>query len=312
MKKTLILRGLLLQKFMNAVEYLLFPLIREPLPDGVVMEKNVAYGDPREHELCNLIYRRRALEEGAKQPLMIMMHGGGWMSGHKDLRNYYCYHAAEEGYFVANIDYYPAPKRIFPYQLRQLFKAIDFVLDNAEKYSIDTSRVVLAGESAGGNFVLALSAIVKNKQLFDKLGIEFRHRDSFDVTAGISNCGAIDIVRLIGSGFPNIKTMVRCYTDLTIEEILQGADTERIKLLSPTSFINKDFPPTMVIYAKHDPLRKESFALAQQLQQLGVPYKLYEGTGILSLHAAGIATKTKKGMECFRETMQFINGYIMR
>jgi acetyl esterase/lipase len=310
MKKSTYIQGIALQKFLNFTEYLLYPLIHEARPEGIAIEKDVAYGDPKEWELCNLIYNKQAVENKTKQPLMIMIHGGGWLSGFKNIRNYYCYHAALEGYFVANIDYFPAPKRIFPHQLRQIFKAIDFVLDNAEKYSIDTSKVVIAGESAGGNFVLAVSTIVKDKSLFDKLGIEFKHRDTFNVTAGICNCGALDMSRLIKSNFPNIKTMIRCYTGLKISEIIEGADTEKIQLLSPTSYINKDFPPTMIIYASHDPLRKESFALAEQLKELGVPYKMYKGTGILSLHAAGIATKTKKGIDCFKETMDFINGYI--
>ncbi|NCA67418.1 MAG: alpha/beta hydrolase, partial [Clostridia bacterium] len=281
MKKSLPLGGLALQKFLNFTEYLLFPIIHESIPKGVVIEKNISYGNPKEYERCNFIYRKQSVEDKVKQPLMIMIHGGGWMSGLKDLRNYYCYHAAQEGYFVANIDYCPAPQRIFPNQLRQIFKAIDFVLDNAEKYSIDTSKVVIAGESAGGNFVLAVSTIVKCKELFDKLNIEFSHRDSFDITAGICNCGAIDIVKLLDSGFPYIKTMVRCYTGLSIEEIREKALTEEIQLISPTAYMNKDFPPTMIIYGQHDPLRTESFALEAQLKQLGVPYKMYKGTGIL-------------------------------
>lgn len=310
MKKSFYIKSLALQKLLNLSEYFLFPLVYEPRPAGVVIDKNITYGDPKENELCNFIYQKKSVDDKVKQPLMIMMHGGGWMSGLKDLRNFYSYHAAEEGYFVANIDYNPAPQRVFPNQLRQIFKAIDYILDNADKYSIDTSKVVVVGESAGGYFVLAVSAIVKNKALFDKLGIEFRHRDTFDITAGISNCGAYDMVNLINSGFPNIKTMIRSYTDLSIEEIIEQSDTEKIKLLSPTPYINKDFPPTMIIYGQKDYLRTESFALAELLKELGVPYQLYKGTGIMSFHAVGIATRTQKGIECFRETMKFINGFV--
>ncbi len=310
MKKLTYVRGVALKTFLNFTEYFLYPLIYEPLPEGIAIEKDIAYGDPDENELCNLIYDKQAVENKVKQPLMIMIHGGGWISGQKNLRNYYCYHAAKEGYFVANIDYSTAPKKVFPHQLRQIFKAIDFILDNAEKYSIDTDRTVIAGESAGGYFVLAVSAIVKDKSLFDKLGIEFGHRDTFDITAGICNCGAFDMVRLTRSHFPGMKTMLRCYTDLTLSDIIKGADTEKIKLLSPTSYMTKDFPPMMIIYGAHDLLRHESFALAKQLDSLNVPYKMYKGTGVLSLHAAGIATRTKKGLDCFRQTMDFINGYI--
>jgi len=104
MKKSFYIKSLALQKLLNLSEYLLIPLVHEPLPNGVVLEKNIAYGDPKENELCNFIYQKNSVEEKIKQPLMIMIHGGGWVSGLKDLRNYYSYHAAEEGYFVASED----------------------------------------------------------------------------------------------------------------------------------------------------------------------------------------------------------------
>lgn len=312
MNRNLYIKGIALQKLLNLSEYLIYPIAFESVPKDVIIEKNIAYGNPEEYELCNFIYQKNSIKKNTKQPLMIMIHGGGWISGLKDLRNFYCYHAAQEGYFVANIDYHPAPKKVFPYQLKQIFKAIDFVLDKAADYNVDTSRVVVAGESAGGYFVLEVSAIVKHKELFEKLGIEFRHRDTFDVTANICNCGAFDMVKLVDSNFPNMKSMIRCYTDMSLDEIANNPDSEKIQLLSPTAYIDEHFPPTMIIYASHDALRKESFALAELLKELKVPYKMYKGTGILSLHAAGIATKTKQGADCFRQTMDFINGFIKR
>ncbi len=300
----------MLKQFLNFTEFFLFPIIHESQPSNLILEKNVLYGNSKDNEFCNFIYRKQSLDKSAKQPLLILIHGGGWVSGYKSLRNYYSYHAANQGYFVANIDYCLAPKQVFPYQIKQLFKAIDFVIDNADKYNIDTQRVVIAGESAGGYFALQLTAILKNQTLYDNLAIDFKHKDNFNVSAVISNCSAIDIVRLLDSNFPFMRTMVRCYTDKTKKELRKDKDKETIKMMSPTNYFTEDFPPTVIIYGAKDILRHESFALAKQFEELNVPHILYRGTGIMSLHASGIATKFKQAKRCFSATMDYVNNIV--
>lgn len=299
-----------LQKFLNFTEFIAELALHTRLPKNSIIEKTVAYSNEGKSEVCDLIYNKDKFNSGEKMPVMIYIHGGGWISGLKNMRKYYCYNFSEKGFFVANIHYDYAPQKQHPYQLQQILKAIDFIFDNADKYNLDTSKILLAGESAGGYFVAETSVFSYNKDLLDRIGLKFKHRDEFSVSANIINCGAFDIVSLVDNEFPNMRLMIESYTNLTASIIREGAETEKIKLLSPSSFINEKFPPTFIIYAAKDKLQTESFKMDELLTKFNVPHAMYKGEGIISMHAFPLATNTKRGKDCYNKTLDFIMPYI--
>lgn len=302
MKKSTYIRGRMAGCFYNFTELLAQMIIARKPPKYVTVERRVLYGDgPRER--LNLIYKKT--EE--KRPLFLYIHGGGWISGNVDMRDTYCTEFVKQGFFAANIDYEYAPRQIFPYQIKQCLKALDWIYEHAEEYNIDMSKILLAGESAGVYFLYYLAAIAANPGLADKLGIDFNARDKFKVTAIISNCGAIDIVRLTENKFPDIKTMLKSFTGKTIKELKNGVNNDEIRLMIPQ--ISEKTPPSMIIYARHDKLKSESMVLKEQLDRLAVPNKTFEGTGLISQHAFPIATIEKRGKQCLKETMDFILPY---
>lgn len=302
MKKIAYLKGVIGGFFMNCTELPAKWLITRKPAEGVKLVKGVKYGDG-ERETMNLAYK----EKREKEPVFIYIHGGGWCSGLLDMRNTYCQEFAARGWFAANIGYQYAPMMTFPGQFKQIYKGIDWLYDHADEYQIDMSKVLLAGESAGGYFIAYMAAMALDHTLYDKLGIEFKHRDDFKVTALISNCGAVDINRLIDSKFPGMKYMLNAFTGYSHKEIRAGKDKDEIKILSP--YVTKGFPPTMLIYAARDYLRFESFAMEEQFKELGVPYAMFKGEGIISMHAFPIATIEKRGKECLRQTLEFVKPY---
>lgn len=304
MKRSTYLHGKAAGVFYNATELLAHAILKRRLPKDIAMDKGVRYGEGK-HDVMNFIYPKERCE---KLPLLLYIHGGGFISGLYNMRNTYCTEYVKNGFVAASIDYDYAPSKVFPYQLKQCFRALDHIFDNAEKYDIDTSKIILGGESAGGFFIFYLAAIACDNSLLDKLGIEFRHKDEFRPRAIVSICGAFDMERLVNSNFPDMKLMVKCFTGLTPDEIRKGGEAERIKLLSPR--VTKDFPPVMLIYAKHDALKSESLDVKEKLIKCGVPFREYEGTGIISMHAFPIATICKKGRECFSETLDFVSDFI--
>ena len=97
--------------------------------------------------------------EGGKRPLFVYIHGGGYLSGIRSNRRFYCYNWVEEGFVAVNIDYDYALAAEHPVHIRQIFKGIEFVPDRAAEYGIDRDRVVAAGDSAGGYFAAMVSAV---------------------------------------------------------------------------------------------------------------------------------------------------------
>lgn len=275
-------------------------------PASLTVEKDLKYGDGKQHKM-DFVYPTEKKE--VKKPVLFYIHGGGWLSGIRKMRLFYCYAWAQEGYFVANLDYTYAPEAQFPTQLQELFNAIDAVLDKAEEYNLDTNRIVLGGESAGGYFVTELAAIMKTPSLFEELGLTFRHRDTFDIKGLISICGAMTMHLLTEVKFFCMPTMLYSFTDKTPQYIRENADKEEITRMSPAVYINGDFPPTMLIYAEKDSLQADTFATADIMRSKNVPFRLFKGTGIIGMHAWPIAVKVKKGRECFEDTLDFISIY---
>ncbi|MEG1663276.1 MAG: alpha/beta hydrolase [Clostridia bacterium] len=303
MNKSKVVHAVVAKSFYNGSEVLAEMLIYRHPPKTIKVEKDVEYGK-NNRERMNLLYQK---DRTKKQPLMVYIHGGGWISGGIDMRNTYCAEYAKQGFFVANIDYEYAPKQVFPYQIQQCLTAIDKIYSLADKYNFDTSKILLAGESAGGYFITYLAALAADHTLYKKIGLKFDHIDDFKVEALVSICGAFDIKRLATSKFPDMQFMIESFSNIPRNEIANPLNADRVKLLSPV--ITEGFPPTMIIYATHDELRFESYALQEQLINLGISYSTFKCTGIIALHAWAIATCISKGRECLDKTLDFILPY---
>ena len=89
-------------------------------------------------------------------PCVILVHGGGWDGGSRTEIAHFNHWLARQGYAVAAIDYRLAPKAVWPAQRDDVLNAIAFLKANAAKLSLDPTRLVLLGRSAGGNIVQAV------------------------------------------------------------------------------------------------------------------------------------------------------------
>ncbi len=89
-------------------------------------------------------------------PCVILVHGGGWDGGSRTEIAHFNHWLARQGYAVAAIDYRLAPKAVWPAQRDDVFSAIAFLKAHAAKLSLDPTRLVLLGRSAGGNIAQAV------------------------------------------------------------------------------------------------------------------------------------------------------------
>ncbi len=307
MEKSRIIYAKFTRNWLNFTEYLAYTLLYRKPFEGLTLEADVAYGEGK-HEVEDFIYPTKSSK---KLPVMIYIHGGGWLSGIKNMRRTHCYEYAKCGYFVANVDYSWAPEAQFPVSIQQCLTAVDLVFDNAEKYNLDTSKILLAGESAGAYYVAMLAAISRNKGILDTIGLTFRHADDFNVTVNMFNCGAFDIKSLATSKFPQMDIMLESFTNLSPADINSGKYNELIDKMSPVTYIDANYPPTFMLYATRDHLRTDTFALKKRFDALGVENGIYKCEGPLyGNHAFAVSTVTKTGKTILAATQAFVNGYI--
>ncbi len=102
------------------------------------------------------IYRPK--DNSFPRPVIMYIHGGGFTMCSKDTHQGIALAYADNGYVVFNIDYRLAPKHRYPAAIEDVAHAWKWIVKNAARYGGDPERIIIAGESAGGNLTLALSA----------------------------------------------------------------------------------------------------------------------------------------------------------
>ena len=102
-------------------------------------------------------------------PIFVNVHGGGWCLDHTVRDIYFARRmAVATGCLVVDVDYVLAPEYPYPAAIEEIEALLDVLPDLAEKYDGDIRRVVLCGQSAGGNLV---GAVTQRRKYTDRLNI---------------------------------------------------------------------------------------------------------------------------------------------
>ena len=127
------------------------------LPEGMTMEDRMIPGTEEGQEIRIRVYTPAGLPE--KAPVLMEVHGGGWVGGNLDIDNYRCIYLAQNTpCIVVGVEYRLANEEVhFPAPLLDCYTALNWIHDHAEEIGGDPERIALHGTSAGGNLVGALS-----------------------------------------------------------------------------------------------------------------------------------------------------------
>jgi pectinesterase len=143
-------------------------IVPSKLPEGVKAEYNIVYAT-----LESTPYGKRDLHldvfKPAKQgqyPALVMIHGGAWRSGTKEMEHPMAQYVAAHGYVAVPLEYRMSLEAKYPNAVYDIKAAIRWIKANADKYSIDTSRIAIEGESAGGHLA-TLVGMTNNITLFE-------------------------------------------------------------------------------------------------------------------------------------------------
>ena len=289
----------------NSVELLYFPLLYKKYNDVAALENMRYDGSVRRAALD--VYRKKDGNPSVKKPLLFYIHGGGWVSGRRAIRRYYCKHWAEEGYVAVTAGYDYARGETHRDFLRQIFAALAYVLDRADEWGFDRNRVVVGGESAGGHLAAMIGAMTTHRELFDELGVDFSYKDTFKPSALLLLSGIYDPYRSIDTGFPFIKTYVSAFAGETYKKLKAHFDGDERWLTSPEFYADGDFPPSFIVASGMDRLLSESLSLYTKLKSSGVLCAYFVCKGINGMHAASLdSVHGKYGKKCFAEAKEFM------
>jgi len=201
-------------------------------------------------------------------PTVVWIHGGAWISGDKVDVAPYLRILAAEGYTTVGLNYTVAPEAVYPSAVRQLNGALAHLVAHADELHIDTSRIVLAGDSAGAQLASQVAAMATNPDYAHLVGIEPALR-SDQLVGTILNCGVYDLdsmAKLNGLVSWGFKSALWAYTG-TKDWSSDAPGT----LMSSLDFATADFPPTWISGGNGDGLTwLQSVPMANRLEQQGV------------------------------------------
>ena len=100
-------------------------------PDDVIRYKDIAYGKDSAMQVLD-VYRPKDTE--GNLPVIVSVHGGGWVYGDKELYQYYCMSIAQRGFALVNFTYRLAPEYQFPAPMEDTNSVFAWILDNKDKY----------------------------------------------------------------------------------------------------------------------------------------------------------------------------------
>jgi acetyl esterase len=107
-------------------------------------------------------YRGYGTAEG-KLPVLVFYHGGGYVIGDLDTHDYVCRKIANTAHCaVISVDYRLAPEHKFPAAIDDAAAALRWIVNQAEEFQIDTTRVAVGGDSAGGNLAANVAHMARD------------------------------------------------------------------------------------------------------------------------------------------------------
>jgi acetyl esterase/lipase len=214
-------------------------------------------------------------------PLVVWIHGGGWMFGDRrylpeTLRpNQLFDELVAAGFAVATIDYRHALEAHFPAQLHDAKAAIRYLRAHADVLGLNTTKIAVWGESAGGHLAALVGLTGQHPELEGAIGVL---RQSSAVDAVVDWYGVADLaLQPRERRSPEIMAKLPPEMLTPPEELLAGGNDEHtLAVASPITYVTPAAPPFLLIHGTSDMVvpYAQSDVLKQALIDAGVSAQL--------------------------------------
>lgn len=257
---------------------------------------DLSYGpDPKWHLLDIYLPKKRT----GKLPVIISIHGGGWVYGTKETYQFYGLSLAKEGFAFVNFNYRLAPDVHFPSEMDDVNRLMHWVADHGAEYDLDTDNVFLVGDSAGGQMAEQYLAILTNPDYQKLFAYEL---PKLTVRAAALNCGAYF---LLSPGSRN-GAPAAYFT----EDAISGKE----ELLNTEKYLTTALPPLFIMTANRDFLRDSAIRLDGYLLAKEIPHELhiYGDSENPRGHVFHCNQKDPLAKQCNLDELDFFRKYLKK
>lgn len=202
-------------------------------------------------------------------PLIIYLHGGGWVTGNVNSYDSICSRLAKiTGRTIISAEYRLAPEHKFPAGVEDCYEVARYVVQNADQLGGEANTIVIMGDSAGANLATVTCMMA-------------RDRGEFQLSKQILLYPATGNDYTESSIFPSVQENGYEYwlTCKRVQDYISLYQSAEDDLCNPyfAPYYAEDLsnmPPALIITAELDPLRDEGEAYGKKLQRFGCNVKI--------------------------------------
>lgn len=211
--------------------------------------------------------------DSAKLPIIVFYHGGGWIVGNINTHDFICRNlAVRSSSIVVSVDYRLAPESKFPAAVNDAYEALLWVSKNALQLDGDPDRIIVAGDSAGGNLAIVVCLVSR-----DRNGPKIAYQIPMYPATNMAQLNT-ESYKCFREGYYLTKPVIEAVIPMYVSD-KKDLENPYVSPLLATDF--KDLPPALAITAQFDPLRDEGEAYARKLMDAGIPAKVRRFDGVI-------------------------------
>lgn len=300
-----------------------FSTVIVPFADGVTGLPDTVYKTVSGYRplKLDLFLPAGAGKDGKTYPVIVYIHGGGWMGGgprrsaaFQDWPKVLASIAAK-GYVVASVGYRFSGEAPFPAAVKDVKSAIRWLRANGGRYGVDADRFAAWGQSAGGHLAALVGTSCGDPAFAEDAPAGAARPATVEtVPTGTGSTGPIsDCVQAVVSwfGIYDLATMPSYLsTDAPPTEPLRmflgcaatGCDAERARMASPIAHVQSKAPPFLLLHGQDDSVvpvaQQERFAAALAAAKVSVKTRVFDGA-----NHSWIAQKPERTAEVSRQAL---------
>ena len=223
-----------------------------------------------EHDALRWAGEPEEVESVTDVPVVVWFHGGGWVWGNVVDYDPICtLLAAEVGAVVVSVDYRMAPEHRAPRAALDAVDATTWVAASGDVLRADTSRMAVAGDSAGGNLAAVVAQVMRDHGMTN-----LRHQALLYPATDLTMASPSLVEHA------HAPVLDRRAVDAFRDHYLPPGADPRDPLVSPLWGELAGLPPALVQTADRDPIRDDGVRYAEALEAAGVPVRLTNYVGV--------------------------------
>ena len=266
--------------------------------DDIERFDNIFYGPDHNTNYLDLYLPKN---HNGKFPVIVSIHGGGWVYGNKDIMQFYCISLAQKGFAVVNFSYRLAPKYKHPAPFIDTNTIFNWIFENKDKYDFDTNNVFAVGDSVGAN-ILALYCCACSDKEFAK-SLEIKIPAGFMPNAVGLNCGIYKMKH------GEIDALLDSFA---AEYFINKGSDEDYEGITVKNHLTSSFPPSFIVTAQGDFLASQAKPFYDLLKSLNVDaeYHYYGDQNHELKHVFHIDIKLEDARLCNEEECAFFKKHL--